>query len=442
MATQILEITNFVPRPHQRQIHNSLKRFSVLVCHRRLGKTVLCINILIKDALQNKLDPPPRYAYIAPLYKQAKQVAWDYLKAYTADIPNTKVYESELKIDLPTGARIQLFGADNPDALKGMYLDGVVLDENAQMPPRLFSEVLRPLLSDRKGWAIFIGTPKGHNQFYEIYQDATLGFTNEDGVRVKDDEWMGATFKASETSIVDEKEIASNKLSMSEEEFAQEFECSFEAAIRGAYYGKLMNEAEEADPPRITSVPYDPTVPVNTCWDLGIGDDTAIWFFQQVGKELHWIDFYSNSGEALSHYVSMIRERAALWNVSNVVWGEHLLPHDADARELGSGQTRVETLTKLHLFGLRVVPRQSIEDGINAVRNRLPVSWFDRDRCARGIEALKQYCRDFDDRKQVFTNTPRHDWASHAADAIRTGCMGLQEVVERTRHSPNTNWVV
>ena len=411
MGTILNVRTGYAPRPLQTEIHRELKRFSVLVCHRRFGKTVLCINELIDRALNNDKSRP-RYAYVAPLYRQAKQVAWDYLKHYARPLPGVKMNESELRVDLPGDRRIQLYGADNPDALRGIYLDGVVLDEYAQMSPRVWSEVLRPALTDRGGWAIFIGTPRGRNAFWRLYEHARA----EPG-------WYAARHRAGETGVIPAAELEAARRDMSEDEYAQEFECSFEASLPGTYYAKALAEAEAQG--RIANAPWDPAVPVHTAWDLGIGDSTCIWFIQQVGRELHWIDFHEASGVGLDHYAKTLREKP-------YVYGEHLLPHDARARELGSGRTRVETRAALGI-PVRVVPRQAVEDGINAVRNLLPQSWFDADRCARGLEALRNYRREWDDRLGVFHPAPLHDWASHAADAARTAAMGLRPARDTSR---------
>src|SRR5262245_32377314 len=175
------------PRPLQQALHEKMGRFNVIVCHRRFGKTVLCVNHLIRAAVQCLL-PRPRFAYLAPTYRQAKAVAWDYLKHFTGPIPAAQRHEGELRIDLPNGARIALLGADNPDALRGLYIDGIVFDEYGQMAPRIFSEVVRPALADRRGWAIFIGTPQGRNGFHEIYEAAR-----------QDPDWFTALHRASET---------------------------------------------------------------------------------------------------------------------------------------------------------------------------------------------------------------------------------------------------
>lgn len=393
----------YQPRAQQVEIHRQLKRFNALVCHRRFGKTVMCVNQLISSALKCK-NPSPRFAYIAPLMKQAKAVAWDYLLQYTEPF-RVDANISELRVDLINGARITLYGADNPDSLRGIYLDGVVLDEFAQMAPKTWSEVLRPALADRKGWAIFIGTPKGQNAFYDVYEAAK-----------SDSEWYAATLKASETGIIDPGELARLKASMAPEEYEQEFECSFSAANVGSYYGKLMNQLE-ADK-RIVRVPYEPLVPVQTAWDLGIDDSTVIWFCQQVGREIRLIDYYENSGESLTHYANVVKSKP-------YVYDAHLLPHDAQVKELGTGLSRVEVLAGLGLQAT-VVPVQRVEDGINAVRMFLPKCWFDAEKCAKGVKALKQYQREWVDKLGTWRSSPLHDWSSHAADAFRYLAVGLK----------------
>lgn len=411
--------TGYRPRTHQAQLHRSLRRFNALVAHRRFGKTVFCINETLDRALRCGL-PRPRYGYIAPLYRQAKSVAWDYLKEYTRPIPGVEANESELRVDLPTGQRIQLFGADNPDSLRGLYFDGVVLDEYAQMRMNVWAEVLRPALADRKGWAVFIGTPMGRNGFWDIYANAKT-----------DPEWFAAMFKASDTGIIPPEELEAARKVMSEDQYAQEFECSFDAAIIGAYYGKLLQQAETDK--RIGNVPWESKIPVHTAWDLGIGDSTAIWFVQQVGKEVRLIDYYESSGVGLDHYAKVLREKP-------YVYGDHLLPHDAEVKELGTGQSRVETLRSLGIRS-RIVPKLSIDDGIQAVRNLLPRCWFDQ-KCARGIEALRQYRAEFDDKLKTLKSRPLHDWSSHPADAFRYLAVGLKPDTKMAPIKYDTKWVV
>ena len=398
------------PRPLQREIHASLRRWNLLVCHRRFGKTVFAINELIKRAAQCD-KKMPRYAYVAPYYKQAKQIAWDYLKEFTRPIPGIKINESELRVDFPWGARIQLFGADSPDSMRGLYLDAVVLDEYADMSPRIFSEVLRPALSDREGSAIFIGSAKGGTPFYDLWE------------RVKDDhDWFVKVYPASETNVIPEAELADAKKIMDEDEYNQEYECSWTASIKGAYYGKQLAEAQEQD--RIGKVPYDPRLPVQTAWDLGVGDSTSIWFFQVLGQEIRIIDFHEDSGEGLPYYAKILDQRG-------YKYGDHWAPHDIQVRELGSGKSRIETAKMLGIQ-FRIVPNLSIDDGINAVRNTIPRCWFDAKKCELGLQALRNYRKEYDDRRQEYKPRPLHDWSSHAADAFRYLAVGLKDAKKKS----------
>lgn len=414
--SRIKEIsTGYEPRPLQQKIHTSLQRFNVIVCHRRFGKTVLSINEMVDRGLRNMLKNP-QYAYIAPTYGQAKRVAWDYLKEYTKLIPGVTVNEAELRVDIPRPAqgdriRFYLLGAENPGTLRGIYLDGALLDEYAEMDPTIWSQVLRPALSDRIGWVIFIGTPKGMNHFYEVYNAAKA---NKD--------WFTAVYKASETGIIARTELEMARATMSEEEYEQEFECSFSAALVGAYYGKTIAEAEKEG--RITGVPHDPSIPVTTAWDLGVDDSTAIWFVQTVGKETHVIDYLENSGEGLDWYVKELSKKKYHYE-------KHLLPHDAAAKELGTGKSREETLRSLGLRRTEIVPRQSIEDGINASRILIAKSWFDVAKCERGLNALKNYERKWNTKNKIYESKPLHNWASHGADAFRTLAMGLKDNAPR-----------
>jgi len=404
--------TGFVPRQLQQFLYKNLTRFAIAVIHRRAGKTVFAVNLIIAKALKCKLKNP-EYAYITPFYSQAKKAAWKYFKEYTAKIPGVKIYESDpVHLILPNGATISIAGGDNPDALRGSYYDGVVLDEYAQMRQKVWTEVIRPTLSDRQGWVLFIGTPMGKNAFFELYDQAKNGFVYEDGNRVIDPEWSAFMFKASETGIISEKELASARRDMKDTQgaFEQEYECNFNAAIIGAYYGTLINSLEEKGR-LIDADIFEPKLPVHTAWDLGIGDSTAIWFFQIFGQEVRIINYYENNSVGLEHYVNILREK-------NYNYGDHWLPHDATVHELGTGRTRVETLRG---FGLnpRLIPRLAIEDGINAVRKTLPFCYFSAKKCAEGLEALRQYRREWDDKRKDYNDRPYHDWTSHAADAFR-----------------------
>lgn len=404
MSNQQRIETGYRPRPLQAEIHSKLKRFNVLVCHRRFGKTILCLNELIHHCLQNTL-PMPRYGYVAPLLSQGKKVAWDQLKHYTRNIPEVQYNEQELRADLPGGRRIYIIGADNPDSHRGTYFDGIVLDEYAQMHPAAWIEVFRPALSDRKGFAIFIGTPKGRNAFYDLYEMAK-----------KNPNWYTALFKASKTGIIDKVELEQLRLEMGQDAYDQEMECSFTANVKGTYYGEAMSKIENDG--RITTVPYDPSLGVITAWDLGIGDSSAIWFAQRLFREIRVIDYLEVDGLSIPDIVKRLKEKPFAYTT-------HLLPHDASARELGTGKTRVETLAN-HGIRADVIPRQSVDDGIQAVRNMLALCWFDAVNCARGLECLREYRREWDDKTQMFKNKPLHNQFSHGADAFRMLALGIE----------------
>jgi hypothetical protein len=407
-------------RPQFRAFHARRQRWACLVVHRRAGKTVSCIMDLIDAALRCPREEG-RYAYLAPTYAQAKDTAWAYLKRFTADFPGVEQRESDLAVIFPpkrltkdgpliSGARIRLYGAETYDRLRGTYQDGIVLDEYGDMPPAAWPEVLRPSLADREGWAVFIGTPKGRNDFHRVHVNAEAS-----------PDWYSLVLRASETGLLPPAELADMRLAMSADQYDQEMEVSFVAAIRGAIYRSEL-AAIEADG-RLCSVPYDPAVPVWTAWDLGIGDATAIWCAQLVGKEIHIIDYYEATGEPLTHYVQWLDARPYRY-------GTDLLPHDAQARELGTGKTREEML-RANGRRVTIVPAQSVDDGIEATKMMLGRCWFDRDRTARGRECLAHYRRDFNDKLGIYKAAPVHDWASHASDSLRYLAMGLRETTPK-----------
>ncbi len=377
-----------------------------MVAHRRFGKTVGTINDLIKRAIELKRDHG-RYAYVAPFLSQGKEIAWEYLKRF-AEPAITDKNESELWVEVCGKARIRIHGADNPDRLRGAYLDGVVLDEYADMRPSVWGEVIRPMLADRQGWGTFIGTPKGRNEFFDVWDRAQKDEAN----------WFAMVLRASETGILPQSELDEARRDMTPEQYEQEFECSFEAAILGAYFGKEIAQLERDG--HICELPYERQLPVHTAWDLGIGDSTAIWFFQVVGSEIRVIDHYEAHGRGLPHYAGILAAKA--YN-----YGNDYVPHDAKVRELGTGRTRIETLKELGRNPV-LVPMHKIMDGINAARVSMPMIWFDRTACAEGIEALRQYRADFDEKTRAFKDNPRHDWTSHSADAFRYMAMAWREM--------------
>ena len=396
----MLHVIPYKPRAAFLPFHKRTKRWSCLVAHRRAGKTVAAINDLIRAAVTSK-SPMPQFAYIAPFRSQAKSVAWDYLKHFSATSA-ASTNESELTVDMINGSKVRLFGADNADAMRGLGFDGMFLDEYGDFKPSVWGNILRPSLSDRQGWCCFGGTPKGKNQFWDIKQTAE---------RLRD-EWFLLELPASKSGLLPAGELNAAKAQLSKDQFDQEYECSFEAAILGAFYGTEMRDATEQG--RICQVDYQPEVPVHTAWDLGYRDDTAIWFYQVIRGEIHVIDYFAVSGANIS-------ELAAVITGKPYKYGKHYLPHDAKAKTLAAqGKSIIEQMAEyLGINNLAIVPDLSVQDGIQAVRQMLPNTWFHVEHCAEGIEALRQYQREFDEDKKAFRQTPRHDWCSHPADAMR-----------------------
>jgi hypothetical protein len=400
--------------------HARKQRWACIVAHRRAGKTVACVMDLIDAALRcKKVDG--RFSYISPTYTQSKDTCWQYLKRFTADIPGVEQRESDLMVVFPNGSRVRLYGADNFDRLRGSYADALVVDEYADIDPRAWPEVLRPSLADRNGWAVFIGTPKGRNDFWRVHQHAEVT-----------PEWFSLVLRASQTGIVPQHELDDMRAMLTPEQYQQEMECSFDAAVLGAYFGKELAEAETAG--RITKVAYDTVLPVHTAWDLGIGDSTAVWFFQISRDGVRVIDHYEASGYGLPHYAAVLASKP-------YDYGTEYLPHDAQARQLGTGRSLWETLGSLTNRLPRILPQQNVMDGINAARVTIGSAWFDAEKCHDGLEALRAYRADYDDRRKAFQDKPRHDWSSHSADAFRYLAMAWRELApEKPPPPPKDSW--
>jgi len=409
-----------------------------------------------------------------------------------------------------------LIGADSPDDLRGIYLDGAILDEYAQCDPILWGQVIRPALADRKKaardmglykdmsgnplepWAIFIGTPKGQNHFYHRHEKAVANekFVAE-YLKTKDikkerhfvrmidhrlgiledtpdvelnrllqdinpeelsrysayrkylvkSNWFSAVYKASETGILDREELDEMREDLSPEEVEQELECSFQAAVLGSYFGHRLNKVKAQG--QVGHVPFDSRYPVDTYWDLGIGDKCTIWFVQKVGAQYRYIDYYENNGKGVDHYIRLLEAKEQLNGGTNIdedgmedirgygyKYGRHVWPHDGAAKDFITGVTRQESArTK----GLRVEiqTRQSIEDRINASRDRLKNSWFDATKCARGLDCLYNYQKEYDGKLMMFKNTPKHDWSSHGSDSF--GYSSLDDRPSFFPHDPRRN---
>tara|TARA_R110002051_G_scaffold206965_2_gene272536 strand:+ start:246 stop:1526 length:1281 start_codon:yes stop_codon:yes gene_type:complete len=399
----------YTPRPLQAELHNNLDkyRFAVLSCHRRFGKSVAIINHLIRAALTNTLKNP-RFAYIAPTYKQAKSIAWDYIKMFAGGIPGIKFNETELRCDMPNGSRITLLSSEQPDSLRGLFLDGVCIDEVAQIDPRLWSEIIRPALSDRKGFCYFIGTPAGlTNIFYDLYQHA-LG----------DPKWFAYTAKASETKIIDQEELDAAKSQMGEAKYKQEFECDWIANIEGSIYGDIIKTLEEKK--QLSRVAYDPALLVHTAWDLGVDDSTAIIFYQLLGNQILIIDYYENRREGLPHYIQLVKDK-------DYIYGEHFAPHDLEVMEFSTGKTRREVAYQLGVR-FKILPKINLEDGIHSLKMVLPKCWFNMETTKPLIDALRNHHRKYNEKMKMFSNKPIKCWDSHACDAARYMALSITDL--------------
>lgn len=397
-------------RPHQAQVIQAARRFTVLLAHRRFGKTVIAVAMAILRSRQVPYTRPQVH-YFAPTYGQAKRVAWQYVHELAEPLGGCHFSESELAVRLPWGATLQLGSADNPDASRGIYSDFVVLDEPAQMPARMWSEVIRPALSDRQGGALMIGTPAGrHGLFYDSWSEAMAG---------NDPEWQALTFRASETGVIAPAELESARRSMTRAEYDQEYECNWDAAIRGAYWAETIQRIELAGQ-IADGVLHRPMDPVHVVMDLGINDASACWFVQLDGDAVRLIDYAEYTNRSLPEIVEDWRRRP-------YTYGRIVAPHDANNRSLSTGESRTTLMQRLGC-DVVVCDRLPVAEGIESARLLLPRCFFNATRCRDGLEALRQYRSDWEDQKGVLSLKPVHDWTSHGADAFRYLALSLRRL--------------
>jgi phage terminase large subunit len=450
----------YSPRNWARPFHEWLGRFIVLVLHRRAGKTTAVINHHIRaatdDAWEERrlrhLQPGLSasdvkellrdrfYGHVLPTYKQAELVAWARIaKHYAEVIPGVEFNESKLRITFPRTkhgrSQLQLFGAEDPDSLRGAPFSGLSFDEYSQMAPTIFGEVLSKSLADHLGWVVFCGTIKGKNHLYRNYEAGAADpkwFALWRDVNESLETETGATITMLRQAMADDRDLIAKGL-MTQAEYDQEWFLSPEAAIKGAWFGDQM-AAAQADG-RICRVPYDPALPVDTDWDLGIDDFMSIWFSQSLkSREVRLIDYYEMNGEGFPHYVKALNGALpGSEHRRHYVYGKHHAPRDIAVRELGTGKSRLETAAGL---GLKFedphsVPHLDLVDGINALRMLLPRCWFDEQKCAHGIEALRNYKKTWNERLQQFTGVPVHDWACVTGDTrvlLRYGTYQIQNL--------------
>lgn len=393
---------DYDPREPFKEFHQRSLRWAVMICHRRAGKTVAAVNELIIRSLYTK-KKNARFAYIAPFRQQAKMIAWQYLCEGTQGVA-VEVRESDLSVEFPNGARITLYGSDNPDAMRGIYNDGVVVDEFADCRPSLWTEVILPTLADRQGWAVLMGTVKGaRNQLWQFYLKA-----------LERDDWFSLLLRADESGIIPDAEMEILQSQMSEAQFNQEFLCDPNAALLGTYYTTLINKIDTEGHVH-DKVAYDPEFPVTVAADLGRSDSTVLVFFQERPDGIAFIDCEAGFGVGLDYYFELLDNKPYEYDR---IW----LPHDAKSLTLATNKSTANQFID-HYRGttvlLDIVPRLSVQDGIEAARMILPYSWFNSEKTDVLIDAMRTYRRKYNELTQAFMDTPLHSWESDYADAFR-----------------------
>jgi len=403
------------PRPYQKALWRYLLKGGLradVAAHRRWGKDDVALNWTAVAAMSR----PGAYWHLLPEASQGRKAIWDAVNPHTGrrrideafpPAIRTKTRDSDMMIVFQNGSTWQVCGSDNYDSLVGAPPVGVVFSEWALARPDCWTYI-RPILAENAGFALFLWTPRGRNH-------ATRAFE----ARAADPAWFTLRSPATETGVFTAEQLARERAELvaetgsveeGEARFSTEYLVDFDAAAPGAYYGPLLRDAAQAG--RISRVPFDPALKVDTAWDLGIDDYTAIWFFQQVGREVRAIDYFETSGEGLQAIV-----RNALAG-RPYIYGAHYLPHDVMVRELGAaGRSRFETLSGLGVSPIEVGVATDPEDRINAVRQMIPVTWFDAEKCGQGLDRLRAYRKRWNAQTHSYAG-PLHNAASHGADAF------------------------
>lgn len=381
-------------------LHNRNERWIVLVIHRRGGKSTAAINHLQRDALRT---PNAAFAFIAPTYKQVKRIVWEMAKFYARNIPDVQFNEVDLRIRYPNGSTLTMYGADNPDSLRGIGLWGVVFDEYSQQPSNIFSEIIRPALADHEGYAIWIGTPKGRNEFFKLYSKI-----KNDGTPIGNPEaWHCIKLTVDDTGLIPTAELDDAKANMNNDEFQQEWYCSFDAAIKGAVFASQLNDMRLER--RIGILPYDRALKVYTVWDRGVGENLVVGFFQRSFGQLKLIDTWQGKGN------DGLPEALVALQGKPYVYGKHFGPHDIEGTDASSGKTWKQTAMELG-YDFTVVQKMPIKDRIHIATIALSHTWVDAKNNDRWIDAMSQYHYVWDDVRGAFRDDPDHDWTSHFAD--------------------------
>lgn len=397
----------YTPRDYQALFEAAMfsgKTRAMLVWHRRAGKDIACLNFLVNEMLKRV----GIYYYFFPTFRQARAVIWDgideegrrILDAFPKDLIEGKPNETQMKIRLKNGSLFQLVGTDNFDAIAGTNPIGCIFSEYSLQDPTVWTLIVSPILVKNGGWAVFNGTPRGKNHQYEL--DCVA--------RENPQRWFYQKLTIEDTGIVPLELIEQERREgKSEEVIQQEYYCSYDRGIEGSYYGRLVDTARKEK--RIGVVPYEPRSVVNTYFDIGFGDSTAIIWAQQVGAEWRVIDYYEAHGEGFAHYAKVLQNKP-------YVYGTHYFPHDAGS---GSIQTGTTLQRVAHDLGIKaiVLGRDSFEVGIESARSLLAGCFIDEIKCRQLIKCLENYHKKFNEKLNVYSDTPLHDSWSHGADAFR-----------------------
>ena len=430
--SEIILPHQYIPRSYQMRTWEYMEgpeenKRAAVVAHRRWGKDLLGINVVSCKA-QERVG---LYWHLLPTYKQGRAIVWNgftrdgrkFLDHFHPELVSS-MNSTEMRVTFKNGSQYQVVGTDDINSLVGTNPIGCIFSEYSLHDPAAW-DYIRPILLENGGWALFIYTARGRNHgytlvemakknkkwFYEVSMAGSDGTRKEDGKPVFSDE-----------QIQEERDSG-----MPEEMIQQEYFCSFDSPFIGSYYGPQMLSLERLGDRLLDDLPYDPKLPVETWWDLGMDDSTTIWFVQKYGTEIRLIDYYENSGEGLHHYAKVLAGQATEGeHRSEYFYGRHIAPHDIEVRELGTGKSRREVARGLGIK-FTVGKIHEVSDGIEAVRTTLPRCYFNMKRCQRGVEALRQYRKSYDEVNKVFRNHPLHDWTSHGADAFRIGAMATKE---------------
>ncbi|MCD6307405.1 MAG: hypothetical protein J7M24_00260 [Candidatus Latescibacteria bacterium] len=409
---------NFIPRWYQRPLYNCLERGirrAIAIWHRRAGKDKTFINVMARELFKRV----GVYYYFFPTYAQGRKILWDgidkdgfkFLDHIPRDLRAAE-NSTEMKITLRNGSIFQVIGTDKFNRIVGPNPIGCVFSEYSLQDPRAWG-LIQPILAENEGWALFNCTPRGKNHAYTMYR---MSLDNPD--------WFSELLTVEDTKAITQEAIEQvRREGMSEDLIRQEFYCSFEASIPGAYYANEMRMADEQG--RVCKAPVEPNVPVNTYWDLGHDDSTSIWLGQDVGREVRFVGYYTNSNESIVHYVNWLKD----WRDSRrVTFGTHYLPHDGAITSLQTGMTMTQYVSQYGLDAEIVRRPQKKDAAIEMVRQFLSRCWFDREACEEGLESLKHYRKEFNEKNGVYAVHPVHDWASHGADAMQTAALQHQTV--------------